>query len=179
MTTGTTNPPWYCNCKAENELRHSALSTLSKMCKYGGVTKQDSVFYWLKMEKGGPGSTKKKATEMSKVSIHWMSNLPIYVGCGCSPCHPTPGQDLRQEYSNVGTNVLFMIIIYCYLFRYSKLGSKITIHVVLCSICWRAWVLGWKLSKTNFTFWICSRRFWRSRIEIKFIKKTNSLQFHQ
>ena len=32
-------------CKAENELRHSALSTLIKMCKYGGVTKQDSVFY--------------------------------------------------------------------------------------------------------------------------------------
>ena len=64
------------------------------------------------------------------------------------------GQDLRQEYSNVGNIVLFVMIIYKLLYHsdIQNLGDKeFTIHVVLCSICWRAWVLGWKLSKTNFT----------------------------
>ena len=55
------------------------------------------------------------------------------------------GQDLRQEYSNVGNIVLFVMIVYKLLYHsdIQNLGrQEITIHVVLCSICWRAWVLG-------------------------------------
>ena len=152
------------------------------MCKYGGVTNFYSVFYWLEMEKGGPGSTKKKATEMSKVSIHWMSDLPIYVGCGCSPCHPTPGPTSspgiqKRMFCYVFTSFR-LLYLYIQIYETSEVKNLPSmLHYV--SICWRAWVLGWKLSKTNFTFWICWRRFWRSRIEVKFIKKTISLQFHQ
>ena len=152
------------------------------MCKYGSVTKQDSVFYWLEMEKGGPGSTKKKATEMSKVSIQWMSHLHIIKVVDAPHVTQLLDQDLYQEYRDVCFVMYLYHLDYLYLYIqiYETLEVKnlpSMLHYV--SICWRAWVLGWKLSKTNFTFWICSRRFWRSRIEVKFIKKTISLQFHQ
>ena len=74
-----------------------------------------------------------------------MSDLPIIKVVDAPHVTQLLGQDLRQEYSNVGNIVLFVMIIYKLLYHsdIQNLGDKeFTIHVVLCSICWRAWVLG-------------------------------------
>ena len=71
-----------------------------------------------------------------------------------------------QEYSNVRKQMwLLLLNSYCYInsdIWNLKEIYEIRLLVALCAICWRSWVSGWKLTKSNFTFQIW-RMFRRSR----------------
>ena len=87
---------------------------------------------------------------LNQISIIWKLNLKTHTkvplrwcSFGCCSC-------------------IYLLYLYCldYLYLYIQIYETLEVknlpsmlHYV--SICWRAWVLGWKLSKTNFTFHKC------------------------
>ena len=58
--------------------------------------------------------------------------------------------------------IIYLLFVSIQIFETWKKSNKLRPLVALCSICWRAWVLGLELPKVNFTFQIW-RMFRRSR----------------